>query len=101
MASCSGSKSMFKAFAADAQSAVPVVRKSSVSVEREGVAVAAGESSPGTGYSEYAAVAERTTRKLRRGFDNERYVMNSRLRDRCGRLDDSSANCADASGAMG
>jgi hypothetical protein len=40
---------MFKAFAEDEHRAVPVVRKNSVRVESDGVAVAAGESSPGTG----------------------------------------------------
>ncbi|CAI6335944.1 unnamed protein product [Periconia digitata] len=71
-ASCSGSMSILKALADDAHSAVPVVRKNSVSVERDGVAVAVGASSPGTGYSEYAAVAVRTTRNESRGFDRER-----------------------------
>jgi hypothetical protein len=64
--------SMLKAFAEDAQSAVPVVRKRSVRVESEGVAVTAGASRPGTGYREYAAVDVRTTRKLSRGFVRER-----------------------------
>lgn len=64
--------SMLRAFAEAEQSAVPDVRKKSVRVESEGVAVAAGASSPETGYKEYAAVAVRTTRKERRGFDSER-----------------------------
>ena len=101
MASCCGSMSMFRAFAEDAHSAVPVVRKKSVSVDREGVAVVAGARRPGTGYNEYAAVAVRTTRKLRRGFDKERYVMRIRLSDRWGSAEDMAASLADASGAMG
>jgi hypothetical protein len=64
--------SILNAFAEDEHRAVPVVRNSSVRVEREGVAVAAGARRPGTGYREYAAVAVRTTRKLRRGFERER-----------------------------
>lgn len=71
-ASCSGSKSILKAFAEEEHRAVPVVRNKRVSVESEGVAVAAGASKPGTGYNEYAAVAVRTTRKLNRGFERER-----------------------------
>ena len=63
---------MLNAFAEAEHKAVPVVRNSRVRVDREGVAVAAGASSPGTGYREYAAVAVRTTRKLRRGFERER-----------------------------
>ena len=73
--------SMLRAFAEAEHSAVPDVRKKRVRVERDGAAVAAGASSPGTGYKEYAAVAVRTTRKDRRGFDRERYVANNRLRD--------------------
>jgi hypothetical protein len=87
---------------ADAEhSAVPDVRKKSVRVESEGVAVAAGASSPGTGYSEYAAVAVSTTRKVRRGFDSERYVVNMRFSDCCGRLEDMCASFAEASCGMG
>jgi hypothetical protein len=63
---------MLRALAEDEHSAVPVVRKKRVRVDSDGVAVAAGASSPGTGYKEYAAVAVSTTRKLRRGFDSER-----------------------------
>jgi hypothetical protein len=73
--------SMLSAFAEAEHSAVPDVRKKSVRVEREGVAVAAGANSPGTGYNEYAAVAVRTTRKDRRGFDSERYVVSRRFKD--------------------
>jgi hypothetical protein len=40
---------MLNAFADAAQSVVPVVRKRRVSVESEGVAVAEGRSSSGTG----------------------------------------------------
>jgi len=80
---------------------VPDVRKKSVRVERDGVAVAAGASRPGTGYSEYAAVALRTTRKERRGFDSERYVVIMRLSDCCGRLEDMCASLDDASCGIG
>jgi len=92
---------MLKAFADAEHSAVPDVRKNSVRVEREGVAVAAGASSPGTGYSEYAAVAVRTTRKERRGFDSERYVVSMRFSDCCGRLEDICASFDDASCGIG
>lgn len=92
---------MLKAFADAEHSAVPDVRKSRVSVERDGVAVAAGASSPGTGYSEYAAVAVRTTRKERRGFESERYVVKMRLSDLWGRLEEIAASLDDASSAMG
>ena len=44
--------SILSAFAELEHRAVPVVRKKRVSVEREGVAVVAGESKPGTGYKE-------------------------------------------------
>ena len=81
LASWAGSMIMLKAFAEAEHSAVPDVRKNRVRVESEGVAVAAGASSPGTGYSEYAAVAVRTTRKDRRGFDSERYVVSMRFSD--------------------
>jgi len=64
--------SMLNAFADAEHSAVPDVRKKSVRVESDGVAVAAGASNCGTGYNEYAAVAVRTTRKERRGFESER-----------------------------
>jgi hypothetical protein len=40
---------MLKAFADAEHNAVPDVRKKSVRVERDGVAVAAGASRPGTG----------------------------------------------------
>jgi hypothetical protein len=93
--------SMLKAFADAEHSAVPDVRKRSVRVEREGVAVAAGASSCGTGYNEYAAVAVRTTRKESRGFDSERYVVKMRFIDRWGRLEDMVASVDDASGAIG
>lgn len=63
---------MLKAFADAEHSAVPEVRNSSVRVESDEVDVAAGASSSGTGYNEYAAVAVRTTRKESRGFVNER-----------------------------
>jgi hypothetical protein len=92
---------MLRALAEDEHNAVPVVRKKSVRVESEGVAVAAGVRSPGTGYREYAAVAVSTTRKLSRGFDSERYVVRSLRRERVGSFEDSVASCAEASGAIG
>jgi hypothetical protein len=101
MASYLGSMSMLKAFADAEHSAVPEVRNKSVRVERDGVAVAAVDSSCGTGYSEYAAVAVSTTRKERRGFDSERYVVKMRLIDLCGRLEDMLASFDEASGAIG
>ena len=64
--------SMLKALAEAEHNAVPDVRKNSVSVDSEGVAVAAGARRPGTGYREYAAVAVNTTRKESLGFDKER-----------------------------
>jgi hypothetical protein len=93
--------SILRALAEEEHSAVPVVRKKSVSVERDGVAVVAGASRPGTGYSEYAAVAVRTTKKLSRGFDRERYVVRIRLSERWGRAWEIEANWADASSAIG
>lgn len=92
---------MFKAFADAVHKAVPDVRNKSVSVDREGVAVAAGASRPGTGYNEYAAVPVRTIKKESRGFDSERYAVRTRRIDRCGSLEEIAASCADASGAMG
>jgi hypothetical protein len=100
-ASCSGSMSMLNAFADAEQSAVPDVRNSRVNVESEGVSVADGERRPGTGYREYAAVAERTTRKVSRGLDKERYVVSSRFIDRVGSLEEAVANFEEASGAIG
>lgn len=64
--------SMLKALAEAEHNAVPDVRKNSVSVDRDGVAVAAGARRPGTGYKEYAAVAVSTIRNESLGFDNER-----------------------------
>jgi hypothetical protein len=64
--------SMLKAFAEAEHSAVPDVRNKRVRVESDGVAVAAGASSCGTGYNEYAAVAVSTTRKESRGLERER-----------------------------
>lgn len=92
---------MLKALADAEHNAVPDVRKKSVRVEREGVAVAAGASSCGTGYSEYAAVAVRTTRKESRGFDSERYVVSMRLSDLWGRLEDIFASFEEASSGIG
>jgi hypothetical protein len=63
---------MLNAFADAAQSAVPLVRQRSVRGEREGVAVAEGRRSSGTGYREYDAHAVRTTRIERRGLESER-----------------------------
>ena len=56
---------------------VPVVRKASVSVLSDGAAVVADCSNVGTGYTLYAAVVVRTIRKASRGFDSDRYVVNS------------------------
>tara|TARA_R110002060_G_scaffold25766_1_gene35291 strand:+ start:910 stop:1596 length:687 start_codon:yes stop_codon:yes gene_type:complete len=69
---------MFKVFAEAAHRAVPVVRKSKVSGERDGVSVADGRRSSGTGYREYEAHAVRTTRTERRGFERERRTGISR-----------------------
>jgi hypothetical protein len=52
IASHFGSYSILKAFALAAHNDVPVVRKRSVSVEREGVSVAEGLRTSGTGYRE-------------------------------------------------
>lgn len=63
---------MFKELADAAESAVPVVRKRSVSVERDGDAVVEGRRRAGTGYNEYAVVVVRTMRKESRGFERAR-----------------------------
>lgn len=72
MASCWGSISIFSALADAEESAVPVVRKSSVSVDKDGEAVVEGSRSAGTGYREYAVVVVRTMRKDSRGFERAR-----------------------------
>lgn len=51
---------------------MPVVRKRSVSVERDGEAVVEGRRRAGTGYREYAVVVVRTIKKESRGFDRAR-----------------------------
>jgi len=52
MASHFGSYNILKAFADAAHRPVPVVRKSKVRVESDGVSVADGRRSSGTGYRE-------------------------------------------------
>lgn len=47
-------------------------------VESDGVSVKDGESNSGTGYKEYDAIAVRTTRTERRGFESERRMGISR-----------------------
>jgi hypothetical protein len=65
-------------FADAAHSAVPVVRKRKVRVEREGASVRDGDSISGTGYNEYVAHDVRTTRTAKRGFERERRMGSNR-----------------------
>lgn len=75
---------MFKVFADAMHANVPLVRKASVSVLREGASVTDVLNSAGTGYIEYDAVVVRTIRKARRGFVRERYVEKMRRKDLAG-----------------
>lgn len=63
---------MFREFAEAEQSAVPVVRKSRVRGLRDGASVTVGDRNAGTGYNAYEAMAVRTTRTVRRGFESDR-----------------------------
>jgi len=69
---------MLKALADAADNAVPVVRKSKVSGESEGISSEEGEIISGTGYREYDAIDVRTTRTDNRGFERERRIGTSR-----------------------
>jgi hypothetical protein len=57
------------------------VRKKRVRVESDGVSVAEGWRSSGTGYKEYDAIAVSTTRTERRGFERERRTEKRRRRE--------------------
>lgn len=72
LASCSGSKSIFRELALAEAKAVPVVRKSNVKVDNDGDAVVDGRRRAGTGKSEYAVVVVRTMRNDNRGLDKDR-----------------------------
>ena len=71
-ASWAGSIIILSAFALALVKKVPVVKKRSVRALRLGVWVAAVLNIVGTGYRVYAAVAVRTTRNVRRGFESDR-----------------------------
>lgn len=101
LASCCGSNSMFNVLADAICKNVPLVRKRSVRVLREGASVTAVLSSAGTGYIEYDAVLVRTTRKASRGFESERYVENARRKDLAGAAAASLDSCEDASSGSG
>jgi hypothetical protein len=91
---------MFNVFAEAIVRKVPVVRKASVNVLREGAAVVADCSNAGTGYTLYAAVVVRTIRKLSRGFDSDRYVVNNLRREFEGRFEAAVVNRLEASRGM-
>lgn len=73
---------MFSALADAHVREVPMVRKRSVSAERDGVSVIDGESKAGTGYREYAEVVVRTMSIDSRGLERARSVDASR-RNEC------------------
>lgn len=75
---------MLSVFALAEHSAVPVVRKKSVNGLRLGVSVIVGVSISGTGYSAYGAMADKTTRTVRRGFERDRKVEIVRRRESLG-----------------
>lgn len=77
---------------------VPLVRKPSVSVLRDGAAVAEVLRRSGTGYMEYEAVVVNTIRKASRGLVRARYVLMVRLRDLEGASDAARERVEDASG---
>ena len=99
-ASCWGSSSMLKAFADAEQRAVPVVRNTSVTVERLEDTVADERSAAGTGNSEYAVVVVRTIRKESLGFDNARHVVRRRRNEVVGRFVDIVESLEEASGGI-
>ena len=106
-ASNAGSNSMLRVFADAIVKKVPLVRKPSVRVLRDGAAVTDVLSRPGTGYMEYEAVVVNTIRKASRGLVRARYVLMVRLSDFEGASeaardsveDASGGNCCSASGA--
>ena len=73
LASCSGSNSMLSALAQAEESVVPAVRFNKVNGESSGK-VENGDTA--TGKRVYALAVVKTIRKVRRGFDSERYVAN-------------------------
>jgi len=77
---------------------VPLVRKPSVSVLRDGAAVADVLSRPGTGYMEYDAVVVNTMRKASRGLERARKVLIVRLSDLEGASDAARESVEEASG---
>lgn len=93
--------SILKAFAEADAKAVPVVRKNRVRVERDGVSVTEGVSRAGTGNIPYAEVVVNRIRKVRRGFVNERYVVNIRRNERAGSCEETVVKRDEASGAIG
>jgi hypothetical protein len=98
LASWAGSKSMLSVFADAMARKVPLVRKPSVRVLRDGAAVTDVLSRPGTGYMEYEAVVVNTIRKASRGLVRARYVLIVRLRDFEGASDAARESVEDASG---
>jgi hypothetical protein len=98
LASCAGSKSMLSVFADAMVKKVPLVRKPSVRVLRDGAAVTDVLSRPGTGYMEYEAVVVNTIRKASRGLVRARYVLIVRLSDLDGASDAARESVEDASG---
>lgn len=92
---------MFKVLADAEVSAVPAVKKTSVSADNDGEAVISGSSSVGTGYSEYVVAVVRTIRKESRGFESERHVVNRRRSEEAGREEESAESWADASSGSG
>jgi hypothetical protein len=98
LASKAGSNSMLSVFADAMVKNVPLVRKPSVSVLRDGAAVTDVLSKPGIGYMEYDAVVVNTIRKASRGLQRARKVLTVRLSDLEGASDAARERVDEASG---
>ena len=97
-ASYCGSISILNALADAEVRKVPVVKKRSVIVLRDGASVADGSSMAGTGYMPYAAAEVRMMRKVRRGFDKASRAANFRRTEFFGREEESEVSRDGASG---
>jgi hypothetical protein len=91
---------MFRVLADALERAVPAVRKSRVSVESEGVAVIDGERTAGTGYKLYEAAVVKTMRKVKFGFESDKYVVNKRRKEFVGNVCESIERRDEPSGCM-
>lgn len=96
LASCSGSKTMFSAFAEAEHNAVPVVRSTKVMADRDDEVVADGRRRSGVGYREYAAAVVSTIRNERRGLERDRQALRSRRSEVRGCEEDGGEDSCDA-----